>query len=157
MVGSAVVEVVSARRRPVPVGALVVSAAAAALVAGGAAVLWARRRPAGVPTSGTFAASAVEGRELVAGTELRLTFADGRLFVYAGGNYMAGSLAVAGPHVVWLEEAATSAGLLPQLAVQDAWVAAWLAGGVMVFRDGGDVVLAGGGVRVVLRPADPTL
>jgi len=146
-----IVAAVRGRRWPwFAAGAAVVAAAA---VGAGITVWQMRRRRSVVPTEGTFVSTEVDGRDLVAGTQLRLTFVEDQMHVYAGGNNMGGSVAVIGTKLHWSEDASTEVGCLPDLAVQDAWLSGWLNAGVDAFRDHKRLVLAGQGVRVVLEPA----
>jgi heat shock protein HslJ len=125
----------------------------AAAAAAGAVVWWQlQKRSNVVPTSGTFVSSEVDGRDLVEGTQLRFTFVDDQMHVYAGGNNMGGSLSIIGSKLYWSEDASTAVGCLPNLAVQDTWLSSWLNAGVDVFRDHRRLVLAGQGVRVVMEP-----
>lgn len=130
-------------------GAAVVAAAA---VGAGVVVWQMRRQRSVVPTEGTYVSTEVDGRDLVANTQLRLTFVDDQMHVYAGGNNMGGSVAIIGTKLHWSEDASTSVGCLPDLAVQDTWLSSWLNAGVDAFRDHKRLVLAGQGVRIVLEP-----
>ena len=112
-------------------------------------VLLVLRRPSSpVPTSGTWESVSTDGRDLVDGTTIRLTFTQNLLSVYAGCNNLGGTVFVDGARLYWSEDASTEVGCSPGLAAQDTWLAGWLNAGVDVFRDGKSLVLAGAGVRV---------
>lgn len=131
------------------------AAGAAVVAAGAGAIAWwqIKRRTSVVPTSGTYTSVDVDGRDLVDGTSVRLTFLDDQMHVYAGGNNMGGTVAVIGSKLFWSEDASTAVGCLPALALQDTWLSGWLNSGVDVFRDHRRLVLSGQGVRIVLAPA----
>lgn len=131
-----------------------------AAVAGGAALTLAvgwlverevRRRSALFPVGGTYASADITGRELVNGTSIRFTFSEGWMHAYAGGNHMSGTTAMVGTRLYWSEEAATEVGCLPGLALQDAWLSAWLNSGVDVFRDHKQWVFSGRGITLVMK------
>lgn len=135
---------------------VLLAASVAATVAAGVslAVVWRHRHRAGVlPTTGSYEATEVTGWELAPGTAVRLTFDGDRLHVYAGGNNMTGTTMLTGPRLYWSEDASTQAGLLPNQALQDAWISKWLNGGVDVFRNGRSLVLSRGDTRLELWPS----
>lgn len=123
-----------------------------AVAAGWAAGRGLRARKPVVPDSGSFVCTALEGRDLVEGTELRVTFTEGWMDVFAGCNNLTGSVYSSGSRMFWSEDASTEVGCRPDLAVQDAWLSSWLNAGVDVFRDHGRLVFSGDGVRAVLTP-----
>src|SRR6185436_7909228 len=71
----------------------------------------------------TFVATDVEGQELVADTELRLTFEDGRLAVIAGCNTMVGGYTISDDVLVVDKLAQTQMACDPERHAQDEWVA----------------------------------
>jgi heat shock protein HslJ len=125
-----------------------------AVVAMGAGVLFTRevqRRHKLPPVKGAYESIKVEGKELVGGTTVRLTFAEEWMDAYAGGNDMTGTILMNGATLHWNEEDATNAGCMPDVAVQDAWLSGWLNRGVTLFRDHKRLVLSGGGIKIVFR------
>jgi heat shock protein HslJ len=134
------------------VGALAV-AVPTALAASWLAGRGLRARKPIVPAVGSYVCTELEGRDLVEGTELRVTFAEGWMDVFAGCNNLSGTIYSTGSRLYWSEEASTEVGCRPDMAVQDAWLSGWLNAGVDVFRDHRRIVLSGQGVRAVLSPA----
>jgi len=143
---------VPAQRRWVVLGALAL-AVPVAVAAGWMAGRGLRARKPLVPSHGAFVCTELEGRDLVEGTELRVTFNEGWMDVFAGCNNLTGSVYASGTRLFWSEDASTEVGCRPDLAVQDAWLSGWLNAGVDVFRDHGRLVFSGQGVRAVLVPA----
>jgi hypothetical protein len=129
-------------------------AAAVAVVAAAALNCALRARRRAVPIAGCYESVEVRGRDLAAGTSLRMTFTGERVYVFAGGNDMAGTAVLCGDRLFWSEEASTTAGLLPQLALQDAWVSGWLNAGVHMMRRGRTLVLSSEDVVIELRRTD---
>ena len=105
-----------------------------------------------LPYSGTYVVESIEGRKMVPGSEIRMTFLNDEIDIYAGCNHMSGTFFVANNKLFWSESYSTSAGCMPQLAEQDAWISGWLNHGVHVFRDGKHIVFSSDGVRMILRP-----
>jgi heat shock protein HslJ len=83
----------------------------------------------------TFVSTAISGRALVPGSQVRLSFEDGRVGASAGCNSMRGSYAVDGGRLVVGALATTEMGCDPALMDQDPWL-----GG---FLDGASIALAG--------------
>lgn len=112
-----------------------------------------------LPYSGTYTVEKLEGRSLVADSEIRMTFFEDEIDIYAGCNHMSGTFFVADNKLFWSEKYSTAAGCMPQLAEQDAWLSAWLNSGVHVFRDGKHIIFSAGDVRMILRsePDDGTV
>ncbi|SDD75018.1 META domain-containing protein [Nocardioides lianchengensis] len=102
-----------------------------------------------------YVSTGVEGRDLAAGTRVRLAFEDDTMSVSAGCNTMFGPYEVAGETLAWTgAPASTVMGCLTEEAAQDEWLTAWLTDGVTVSREGGDLRLAGDDVTITLAPAD---
>lgn len=83
----------------------------------------------------TFLSTVIVGRALVPGSQVRLSFEDGRIGANAGCNSMSGSYAVDGGRLVVGALATTEMGCDPALMDQDGWL-----GG---FLDGASIALAG--------------
>ncbi len=105
----------------------------------------------------TFLSTAISGRALVPGSQVRLSFDDGRIGANAGCNSMSGSYAVDGGRLVVGALATTEMGCDPPLMDQDAWLAGFL-DGALVTLAGDMLTLAGDGVTLTLldrEVADP--
>lgn len=95
----------------------------------------------------------VSGRELVAGTVVRLAFEDGVMSASAGCNTMFGAYDVSGGTLAWTDEpASTSMGCLEPEAEQDAWLTALLRDGATARLDGGGLRLSRDDVTLTLAP-----
>jgi heat shock protein HslJ len=106
----------------------------------------------------TFLATAITGRQPVAGTTIRITFTDGRIGVSAGCNSMAGPYRLDGGRLVAAQLATTDMGCDPDRMAQDAWLAEFLGAGPEVALDGDALALASGGTRITFldrEVADP--
>jgi heat shock protein HslJ len=101
----------------------------------------------------TFASTAVEGHELVPGTQVALRFDAGTLGAQAGCNSLSGGYAVEDGTLRWTAEPVqTMIGCEPSLQRQDEWLAELLTGGVEVAADGADgLTLTRGDVVLELR------
>lgn len=109
----------------------------------------------------TFIVTQAEGRILVGGSEIRMTFKDGQLSGSAGCNAMGGEYRTDGAKLtvgtVWMTEMACDEPLM----AQEAWFSTFLSGGVTYALDGNTLTLAGGGVvltavdREVAQPDQP--
>ncbi len=105
----------------------------------------------------TFLATKVEGRVLVAGSQLSLRFGDGQIGASAGCNSMSGPYAIDGDHLVINALATTEMACDPLLMEQDSWLAAFLGGATLVL-EGDTLVLDKAGARLTLldrEVADP--
>lgn len=105
----------------------------------------------------TFIATAVTGRSLVPGTEIRLSFEDGQIGVSAGCNSMGGPFGIDGGRLAIGQLATTEMACDPVRMDQDAWIAGILPG-AEVALDGDTLTLAGDGVVLRFldrRVADP--
>jgi heat shock protein HslJ len=89
-------------------------------------------------------------RELVEGTEIRLTFADGQLGASAGCNSMGGPYAFDGAVLVVDGLATTDMACEPPLMAQDEWLAGVLSGRPQVSIDDNGVSLVDGSTAVLL-------
>lgn len=89
-------------------------------------------------------------RELVEGTEIRVTFDDGQLGASAGCNSMSGRYALDGAVLVVDQLATTEMGCEPPLMDQDAWLAQVLTGRPEVVVDGNGVSLIDGSTTLLL-------
>lgn len=97
----------------------------------------------------TFLSTAIDGRVLVGGSQVRLTFQGGSVSASAGCNSMSGPYALDGASLVARSLATTEMGCDPALMAQDAWLADLLSGSTIAL-DGDTLTLARGGVRVTL-------
>jgi len=117
--------------------------------------------PGGSPRAGlddrTFLSTAIEGRALVAGSRVRLSFQGDRLGASAGCNSMSGSYAIDGGRLVARQLATTEMGCEAPLMEQDQWLGSLLDGATITL-DGDTLSLAKDGVRLTLldrEVADP--
>jgi len=99
-------------------------------------------------------------RPLVAGTQIRIGFADGRLSASAGCNTMGGAYRIDGGLLVLDGLAMTEMGCDPDRHAQDDWLAGFLGARPTVRLSGNELALEGGGtiIRLLDREvADPDL
>jgi heat shock protein HslJ len=100
----------------------------------------------------TFVAEDVQGRDLVAGTQVRVSFEDGTMAVVAGCNTLFGAYELVDGTLRWAREAASTRKACPEeLSAQDDWLAAVLADGVAASVDGDRLTLRGGPGTLSLR------
>jgi len=105
----------------------------------------------------TFLSTKVDGRDLVADTQVRLTFNEGQLAIHAGCNSMSGAYQVTEGHLVLGNMATTEMGCDAALMDQDQWVATFL-GGAAADLAGDTLTLRNGDVVMTLTDrevADP--
>lgn len=103
-----------------------------------------------------FVSTSVEGRELLPGTEVRLSADEGTLAVSGGCNTSFGAFTLDDGTLGWESEpASTMVACSDEEAEQDAWVTDLLATGVAATTDGADLHLASGDVSVVLEREPP--
>lgn len=114
--------------------------------------------PSGLLLEGrTFLSTGIDGRSLVAGPVVRISFQDGRVSASAGCNTMSGPYHIDGNVLVAGQLATTEMGCEPQLMAQDTWVGDLLDGATIAL-DGNTLTLTKAGVRVTLADravADP--
>lgn len=102
----------------------------------------------------TFVSSQVDGRDLVAGTEVTLTFGDDHVSASAGCNTIFGAASWdAGVLEAPVLASTMRACLTPEIAEQDAWLAALLADGPELTLTGTTLEVTDGVTTVVLQPA----
>lgn len=114
------------------------------------------------PTDGgvegrTFLSTGLEGRPLVAGSTVRLTFQNGGVSANAGCNSMGGPYRIEGDRLIADELATTEMACDPALMEQDRWLADLL-GGATITLDGDTLTMENGTVRLTLvdrEVADP--
>lgn len=97
----------------------------------------------GTPADGTYVATEVTGRALVAGTTLRLTWDGETLSADAGCNQMSGPASVADGRLVVDDLAMTEMGCEPGRMEQDQWVAELLVSGPEITTTDEGFTLAG--------------
>jgi len=105
----------------------------------------------------TFLSTAIQGRALVPGSQVRLSFEAGRIGASAGCNSMGGTYAIDGDLLVAGQLATTEMACDPALMEQDQWLAGLL-GGATIALQGDTLTLAADGVRLTLldrEVADP--
>jgi heat shock protein HslJ len=105
-----------------------------------------------------FVATKIEGRALVPGSSIQLTFEQGSLGATAGCNSMGGSYVIEGGRLTVRELVSTEMACDPPLMDQERWLANLLTGGATISLDGNALVLEGGGTRLTLidrRVANP--
>jgi heat shock protein HslJ len=83
--------------------------------------------PTGVDLSGrTFVSESLEGRELVPGTEIRVSFDNGEISAYAGCNSMSGAYEFDGYALIVNSMSTTEIGCEAALHDQDEWLSGFL-------------------------------
>ncbi len=105
----------------------------------------------------TFLSTAIDGRALVGGSRVRLSFADGRVGATGGCNTMSGPYTIVAGRLAARDMATTEMACDPALMAQDAWLAELL-GGAQITLNGDTLTLARGGVLLTLLDrsvADP--
>ena len=105
----------------------------------------------------TFLSTAVRAQTLVAGSRIRLSFANGQLTANAGCNTMSGAYRIEAGTLKASQLATTDMGCEQGLMAQDQWVAG-LFDGASIALDGNTLTLARNGVTVTLLDrvvADP--
>ena len=105
----------------------------------------------------TFLSTAVEGRTLVSGSTIRISFRGGQVSASAGCNSMSGAYRIDSGRLVATTLAMTDMGCTAPLMAQDQWVAELLNGSTIKL-DGTSLTLARATVRVTLLDrvvADP--
>ena len=104
-----------------------------------------------------FLSTDVQGRTIVAGTTVRISFENGQLGASAGCNSMGGPYRIDGGRLVTGQLAMTEMACEPALMEQDRWVAELL-GASAITLDGGTLTLANEQIRLTLldrEVADP--
>jgi len=105
----------------------------------------------------TFLSTAIAGRALVPGSQVRLSFEDGRIGANAGCNSMSGPYAVDGGRLDVGSLATTEMGCDEALMDQDTWLA-WFLDGALITLAGDELTLAKDGITLTLldrEVADP--
>lgn len=105
----------------------------------------------------TFLSTKIEGRDLVPGSRVRVTFDVGRIAAHAGCNSMGGSVAIVDGRLVLDGLATTEMACDPALMDQDAWLAGFLDGAAVTVA-GDTLTLAKDAVTLTLldrEVADP--
>ena len=102
----------------------------------------------------TFVAQTVTGYDLVEGSELRLTFEDGRLSVNAGCNTIGGGYVVEGATLRFDGDAAsTQMACEEPLMAQDTWISGLLTEGMEVALSNDELTLSSDDVTIELQDA----
>ena len=100
----------------------------------------------------TFQSTSVEGHDLVAGSDVRLTFEDGSLSANAGCNTMSSSYDVTDGRLAWTgPPMATMMGCPDDLMNQDTWLSDLLQAGADATLEGDDLTLVSGDVTLHLQ------
>jgi heat shock protein HslJ len=144
----------SRRRLLAALGSLLLAACGSA---GTASDLPARGTEPGNLAGRVFLSTAIDGRALVPGSRVRLSFDAGQIGANAGCNTMGGSVAIDGGRLVLGPLAMTQMACDPALMAQDRWLAAFLDGAALAL-DGDTLTLANGEVVLSLldrEVADP--
>jgi heat shock protein HslJ len=97
----------------------------------------------------TFLSTQVDGQDLVADTQITLTFDDSTVGANAGCNTMTGGYKVDGGKLVVGQLAQTRMACEPALEAQDQWVAELLSGSPTIALDGANLTLEGGGTTAI--------
>jgi heat shock protein HslJ len=106
----------------------------------------------------TFVSTRVEGRVLVPGTSIRLSFERGGVGINAGCNSMGGRYEIEGGRIIVREMMSTEMACDPPLMEQDRWVAEMLTRGAAISLSGDTLTLEGSGTRLTMldrRVAEP--
>jgi heat shock protein HslJ len=101
----------------------------------------------------TFVSTALEGRELVAGSTISLSFEEGRVAAQAGCNTLSGGFTIDGDELDVEQLAQTQMACDQPLMDQDTWLAAFLGDDPTITLDGDQLTLAEDGVTVTLAAA----
>jgi heat shock protein HslJ len=147
-------------RRPTAFTLALASAVLVAACNGGGSATAGPAGPNGSPPDldgRTFLSTAVQGRALVAGSTIRLSFRDGQVGASASCNSMGGAYRIDGDRLITGQLATTEMACEPPLMEQDRWVAELL-GGATVALDGETLTLTNSRVSVTLvdrEVADP--
>lgn len=105
----------------------------------------------------TFLSTSITGRDLVPGSQVRLSFEVGQIGAQAGCNSMGGSVGIVDGRLVLADLAMTEMACEPALMNQDTWLADFLAGAAVTLA-GETLTLAKDGVTLELldrEAADP--
>jgi heat shock protein HslJ len=103
----------------------------------------------------SYVSTAVTGHELVDGTEVNLTFIDGRISALAGCNTQNGDASLDGDTLVVERLASTMMACEDPLMAQDEWLAGFLEGGPQVALDGAQLTLTAGDEVIELEEQQP--
>jgi heat shock protein HslJ len=98
----------------------------------------------------TYLSTQTQGADLVAGTRIRLTFADGQLSANAGCNIMGGVYSIEGDQLRTVQLSMTEMGCDEQRARQDEWLARFLGSSATVNIDGDTLTLTAGTITLTL-------
>lgn len=98
----------------------------------------------------TFLSTEVEGKTLVEGTQVSLSFADGSVAALAGCNTMTGGYTIEGDSLAVATMVQTLMACDPDTAAQDLWVSELLQGDPTISLDGDELTLAAGDVTLTL-------
>jgi heat shock protein HslJ len=99
----------------------------------------------------TFLSDGIEGRELVAGSEVSLAFDEATLSANAGCNTLGGSYTIEGDTLTLAGDAlSTRMACDPELMEQDEWLTSFLSGGVEASLEGERLTLTDGEVTLEL-------
>jgi heat shock protein HslJ len=101
----------------------------------------------------TFVSTAIEGRELVAGSTISLSFEEGRVAAQAGCNTLSGGFTIDGDELDVEQLAQTQMACDQPLMDQDTWLAAFLGDDPTITLDGDQLTLAEDGVTITLAAA----
>lgn len=102
----------------------------------------------------SYASTSVEGRELVPGSTIDMSFDGDSMSVWAGCNNLFGAFEVDDTTLAWsTEPAATMMACEPALADQDQWLTDLLTSGVTATGGGDTLTLEGDGVTIELASA----
>ena len=102
----------------------------------------------------TYVSTEVTGHELVADTQIRLTFEDDNLSVNAGCNTMFAPYELTDDSLMWTSDpASTMMGCSDELMAQDQWLAELFTTGVAVAADGATLTLTSDDVTIVVTRA----
>ena len=102
----------------------------------------------------TYVSTEVTGHELVADSQIRLTFEDDNLSVNAGCNTMFAPYELTDDSLMWTSDpASTMMGCSDELMAQDQWLAELFTTGVAVAADGATLTLTSDDVTIVVTRA----
>jgi heat shock protein HslJ len=137
------------RRRPLPFLATATATAIAIIVFGCSAA--GAPSPSPVALDGhTYLSTEIEGAELVPGTRVRLSFADGQLNGNAGCNIMGGVYSIDGDRLVTTQMSMTEMGCDEARSRQDEWLARFLSSSVTFALGADTLTLTDGTIRLTL-------
>jgi len=114
--------------------------------------------PGQLPEGRNFLSTEVDGRDLVPGTRIELSFRDGQIGAHTGCNHLFGNARLEGGRLLVAGVGGTEMACEPKLMAQDEWLIGFLTGGPEWRLSGQELTLSSGDTRIRLldrRSAEP--